>query len=964
MPIAHFAEKRVRFLAAAVGAALAIALTAVTPDSTAAIGSDNTWVSLGAIRAGHSTAAQATPFYSSSRNVFFASNSGGVYRSTDGGDSFAERNSGLQDLRVSSIGVSPRFEFDALVLASTPTGLYRSVDGALNWARVTGGLPETESSGVAFAPDFAGNQTVFAANNGFGLYRSNDAGVSWSGVSSSGLTRTDLKGVQVAQGSFGQLVIVVWTGSRVFRSDDSGATWTEKISGLPGSVVVNFVSLGPSFNADGLALLGTKSNGIYRTINKGDSWSQAGLTGQSSVAAVTFSSDYGSDGQVFAGTTTGGFFRSSNGGSSWTAANTGLDRLNLTSISNSNDFRTDRTIFAGGGQGGMFRSTDGGSNWVEIGGGLNTPRVAAVDFSNNYGSDGTMFIGTQSGVLRSADRGATWSDISWNLPSRNVQTMAVSPSYTADAAIFVGLTTDGLHRAFKENGNVWVKESSGLEGSRLNTAPTSVATSPIFHNTAGDLTVFLGGGGGVARSVLAGSQWILVGTNTILADVTSIVLSPNYPSDGTVFAASRGAGIFRSNTRGESWVATNGGLGNFVVRQVAVSPSYASDGTLLAATDDGIFVTNNGGQNWNATSITQPASTVDFAPDFASSRLVFSSLSGVGGAVLQSADGGFNWQQITAGLPSSEIVVLSVSPDFANDRNVFIGTGHRGIWVYRAVNVAPPPTPTPVATVATAATTASVSASTIGSATIVENLYVVDPSGLNVDLNHNVPNLTIAVDGQTLTAEFKDNFEKTGGIERWGLPISEVFEEQSGVLTQYYQRGVVDFHKRADLGGVWRLERRLTWDYMGGGAGGSADMGVEPAITNPSEGQLLGPWGHKISDFDVTGQFVGFRQFFDRFEGTDSFGFPKTDARADTGAPGMLLATGASLGRVRQYFQAGVMEFFPENAEGFRVQLTLLGDFLRDATYSNESWRNLAPFQATPEFSEGGTTGVLAVKLS
>ena len=77
MPIAHFAEKRVRFLAAAVGAALAIAVIAVAPDSTAAIGSDNTWVSLGAIRAGHSTAAQATPFYSSSRNVFFASNSGG-----------------------------------------------------------------------------------------------------------------------------------------------------------------------------------------------------------------------------------------------------------------------------------------------------------------------------------------------------------------------------------------------------------------------------------------------------------------------------------------------------------------------------------------------------------------------------------------------------------------------------------------------------------------------------------------------------------------------------------------------------------------------------------------------------------------------------------------------------------------------------------------------------------------------
>jgi hypothetical protein len=58
------------------------------------------------------------------------------------------------------------------------------------------------------------------------------------------------------------------------------------------------------------------------------------------------------------------------------------------------------------------------------------------------------------------------------------------------------------------------------------------------------------------------------------------------------------------------------------------------------------------------------------------------------------------------------------------------------------------------------------------------------------------------------------------------------------------------------------------------------------------------------------------------------------------------------------------MEFFPENPEGFRVQLTLLGDFLRDGTYPSESWRSLAPFQAAPELADGGTIGVLAVQKS
>ena len=543
--------------------------------------------------------------------------------------------------------------------------------------------------------------------------------------------------------------------------------------------------------------------------------------------------------------------------------------------------------------------------------------------------------------------------------------MVVSPGYADDRTIFVGLAGEGVHRTFKEAGNAWIKEDSGLEDSRLSANPLTVATSPVFHNTRGDLTVFVGGAGGVARSVLAGTQWAHVFGVAALADVTSVVLSPSYGSDGTVFAASRGSGIFKSATRGQSWDLANNGLGNLVVQQLAISPSYSSDRTLLAATDGGVFVTRDGGQNWNATSITQVASTVGFAPDFASSRLAFASLAGIGGAVMQSVDGGVNWHPITTGLPNTEILALGVSPDFAHDKNIFVGTARHGMWVYWVADGIPAPTVTVTPTVATPVSPdppVSVVASSIGNATVVSNLYVVDPSGANADLKHNVPNLAIVVDGQTLIAEFKRHFESTGGIERWGLPISEVFEETSGALTQYYQRGVVDFHKRLDLGGAWVTERRLTWDYMGGGAGGSVDMGVEPNITNPSEGQPLGPWGHKISDFDITGQFVGFRQFFDRFGGTNSFGYPKTDARVDIGAPGMLLARGASLGRVRQYFQAAVMEFFPDNPEGYRVQLTLLGDFLRDLTYPNESWRSLGPFSVAQEFAAGSTIGIVAVK--
>ena len=246
-----------------------------------------------------------------------------------------------------------------------------------------------------------------------------------------------------------------------------------------------------------------------------------------------------------------------------------------------------------------------------------------------------------------------------------------------------------------------------------------------------------------------------------------------------------------------------------------------------------------------------------------------------------------------------------------------------------------------------------------GTATVTDNLFMADE--VNTSLRHNIPNLQVFAGGQQRNADFKSHFESTGGLERWGLPISEVFEEESGALTQYYQRGAVDFHIRQDLGGSWVLERRLTWDYMGGGLGGSVDMGVEPHVTNPHAGVLVGPWGHKISNVDITGKRTGFRDFFDRLGGVQSFGFPKTDAREDTGAAGMLLAQGATPGIVRQYFQAAVFEHFPDNPPQYRVQLTLLGDFLRNLAYPDNRWASLTPFLAAAELRTGGIMTLVAV---
>ncbi|MCY4113382.1 MAG: trypsin-like peptidase domain-containing protein [Chloroflexi bacterium] len=221
------------------------------------------------------------------------------------------------------------------------------------------------------------------------------------------------------------------------------------------------------------------------------------------------------------------------------------------------------------------------------------------------------------------------------------------------------------------------------------------------------------------------------------------------------------------------------------------------------------------------------------------------------------------------------------------------------------------------------------------------------------ELEHNVADISgTFADGHGYTASFLQHFERTGGLDRWGFPTSAIVEETPGTLTQYYQRGVVDWRPPPG-GGAHTFLRRLAWDYLGGGLGGSEDQGVEPDLTNPNPGEALGPWGHKASNVSVEGESTGFADFFYRLGGVESFGFPKTDARRDDHSQAVLHdPTRPVDNRIRQYFQAAVLEYHPESP-GSPVKLRLLGDTVRDSRYPFGAWRQYLAFAPEAPLAAG-----------
>jgi CSLREA domain-containing protein len=231
---------------------------------------------------------------------------------------------------------------------------------------------------------------------------------------------------------------------------------------------------------------------------------------------------------------------------------------------------------------------------------------------------------------------------------------------------------------------------------------------------------------------------------------------------------------------------------------------------------------------------------------------------------------------------------------------------------------------------------------------------IVRDTFFDATLNHNIPNLEVR-SNQIRQANFLNFYNATGGLTRWGHPTSEVFEEVPGVLTQYYQRGVVSWRSLPGNPNVFAFQRVLVWDFIGGGLGNSVDQGVEPQLFSSEPGLVFDApaWRHRVANTSVEGIPVGFLDFFNAVGGIESLGFPKTEARRDTHQDVQLRLPGATPGFVRQYFQAGVVEYHPDAPAGHTVQLALLGDWLRDLRYQEASWQEIAAFQPTIPMSVG-----------
>jgi photosystem II stability/assembly factor-like uncharacterized protein len=211
----------------------------------------------------------------------------GIYRSTDGGQTFQKVLSKDENIGGSDVEIDPsdpnivyatlwearEGPWENGEFSGTNAGIFKSTDGGKSWRQLAGGLPSSIIQAyVAIArSDPKQLFAVVAIKGGVEFYRSADAGATWSTVTSDPRPRMRIGGgdLPIAAIDPKNPGVVYVTSTVTWKSGDGGKTWTG-FRGAPGGDDYQNIWINP--NDPQTIILGSDQGAIV-TVNGGRTWS-------------------------------------------------------------------------------------------------------------------------------------------------------------------------------------------------------------------------------------------------------------------------------------------------------------------------------------------------------------------------------------------------------------------------------------------------------------------------------------------------------------------------------------------------------------------------------------------------------------------------------------------------------------------------------------------------------------------
>ena len=468
----------------------------------------------------------------------------GVYKSTDGGDTWALAGGGLPvpSENLGRIGISLCAAQPAVMHAiyadrtGNFAGLWRTTNGGVSWTRTTdSALSDVYSSygwwfGNCRTHPVDPNQ-VFVL--GLDFYRTTNGGSSWT--ETSGGMHVDHHALEFGPGA--NPVIYEGNDGGVYKSSNGGTAWGL----LPNQPITQFYRIALDLTNPQRLYGGAQDNGTLRTLTGGlADWTMIfGGDGMGPLVHPT------NPQRIWAQYQYGSLNYSSNGGTSWVAATTGIsgsDRRNWNSpvcIDPSNParmyFGTQRVYRSTNGTSWTAVSPDltggpGGGSQGQVYGTLTTIAVSPLDGQ-------VVWAGSDDGhVQMTVNDGVSWTDVSAALPDRWITTVRPSPHDRATCFVTISGFRWGspLPHVFRTTdlGANWAPIAGDLPGVPVN----DLAVDPTDAQR-----LFVGTDLGAWETIDGGTHWLPLGSNLPNIVVTSLAVNA---STGVLVAATYGRGMF------------------------------------------------------------------------------------------------------------------------------------------------------------------------------------------------------------------------------------------------------------------------------------------------------------------------------------------------------------------------------------------------------------------------------------
>lgn len=591
---------------------------------------------------------------SNSNTLYFTTDAGSLYKSVDGGTSWAVIDKFLYG--INSVFIDPTNP--STIYLGLGNKVYKSFDGGLTWKDISNGLPKGNYpfSSYNYVVFLSPNKTLYALNKAsiytplsfFDIYKSTDEGVSWKKINISSVNSfvADPRNSNILYAS---------SNSGIYKSTDGGSTWN-----LVSNISASSLAVDP-VNTN--VLYAAANNGIFKSTNSGISWTQISYI--KSEGNTKISIDPENTSVIYFESFYYGLYKSTDGGSTWTNINSSSFGTIVFDPNNTN------MLYCPYGAS-YFKSVDGGNSWTGTGNvylTYNSYRWYINAIAINPKNPDLVFTGgwinnnDEEAFYKSIDGGKSWITIPGIRGS--ITCLIIDPNNpdTIYAGTAWSKTSKSLIKS-TDGGNSW----ENIDIGNINPFVDSIAIDPSNSNN-----IYVATDKGLYKSSDGVNSWQAINNGSKNQVVRSVAIDPKN-SNTLYIGASNSASypisgsLYKSTDSGNTWVDVGSKISPSPFMTYVILVDISNSNTVYAGTSTGLYKSNDGGNIWNKIA---DSSTNYIAIDPSDSKTVYI---GTKNGAFNSVDSGTTWQQITA-ISYSSNYPITIDP--SNSSVVYIGAGDK-----------------------------------------------------------------------------------------------------------------------------------------------------------------------------------------------------------------------------------------------------------------------------------------------